>query len=73
MTGELVPFPPRQRDATTWEPWVDEPTVARHFSVSTRTIRRWRDAGMPSRVLIGGARRYRLSACEAWHDLQQSA
>jgi hypothetical protein len=55
-----------------WEPWVSEEVMARHFSVSDRTVRRWRQQGMPSR-LIGGARRYRISECEAWHERGETA
>lgn len=68
MSAQVIAFPARH--ATTgepWEPWVDEHAVARHFGVSPRTVRRWRGAGMPSR-LIGGSRRYRIGACEGWHD-----
>lgn len=73
MTGRLLHLLPRDRDGRTWEPWVDEPAIARHFGgVSTRTIRRWRAQGMPSR-LNGGRRQYRISECETWHDLRQSA
>jgi DNA-binding transcriptional MerR regulator len=50
-----------------WEPWLDERAVASHYGVSTRTIRRWRASGMPSRA-FGGVRRYRLSECEQWHQ-----
>ena len=59
-------------DGGMWEPWLDERAVAGHYGVSTRTIRRWRTAGMPSRV-FGGVRRYRLSECERWHRRQGAA
>jgi phage terminase Nu1 subunit (DNA packaging protein) len=73
VTGRLVVFPARERDGRAWEPWVDEPTIARHFgAVSTRTIRRWRKQGMPSRM-NGGRRQYRISECEAWHDARERA
>src|SRR4051812_43528057 len=49
------------------EAWVNERAVATYFSVSTRTVRRWRRAGMPSR-LFNGARRYRISEVERWHQ-----
>lgn len=68
--ARIIPFPQRQVDGETWEPWVDEPTIARHFDASDRTIRRWRAQGMPSR-LVGGLRRYRLSECEAWHEARE--
>jgi hypothetical protein len=55
-----------------WEPWLSERVLAGQFGVSTRTVRRWRVAGMPSRV-FGGVRRYRLSQCERWHTSRESA
>jgi len=55
-----------------WEPWLDERAVASHYGVSTRTVRRWRADGMPSRA-FGGVRRYRLSECERWHQQQGAA
>lgn len=64
--GIVVPFPERRIDGEIWEAWITEPGLARHFSVSTATIRRWRKAGMPSRV-FGGSRRYRITQAEAWH------
>lgn len=68
MNGaRVIAFPTRQLGETAWEAWADEPTIARHFAVSDRTIRRWRDAGMPSK-LRGGSRRYRISECERWLD-----
>lgn len=67
--GEVVRFPRRHVDGELWEPWVDEQALARHFSVSTRTVRRWRAMGMPSR-LIGGVRRYRIGEAERWHHEQ---
>ena len=66
----VVAFPERLVDGEVWEPWVDEDVVARHFRTSARTVRRWRARGMPSKK-VGGLRRYRLSACEAWHDRQE--
>jgi hypothetical protein len=63
--SELAPR--RSASGEIWEAWSDEEATARHFAVSPRTIRRWRAAGMPSRS-FQGARRYRLSECEAWHS-----
>lgn len=72
MTAEIVPFPDRfNRAGVRWEPWLDESAVARHFGVSGPTVRRWRQLGMPSRR-FEGARRYRLSECEAWHEERAS-
>jgi hypothetical protein len=71
--GHLLAFPARVDAAgRTWEPWVDERMIARHFNASDRTIRRWRSLGMPSR-LFEGLRRYRVSECEAWHAREGSA
>lgn len=68
MSGQIVQFPaPHGEDGRPWEAWVDETVVARHFSASTRTVRRWMAQGMPSQ-LIGGLRRYRLGDCETWHE-----
>jgi hypothetical protein len=61
-TGKIHPLPHRG-----WEPWLDDAAVARHYSVSSRTVRRWRAEGMPSR-LLGGSRRYKLTEIEAWHE-----
>jgi hypothetical protein len=68
--GTLLHLPARVT-AVAWEPWWDEGMIARHYGVSTRTIRRWRRIGMPSRV-FGGVRRYRLSDCEGWHEQRRS-
>jgi transposase len=68
--ARIIPFPAQRREGVTWEPWVDETKVAKHFGVSTRTVRRWLEAGCPTR-LVGRQRRYRLSELEAWHDAQQ--
>jgi hypothetical protein len=64
--AQVIPFPPRQRGRERWEPWVTDAVVARHYDVSTRTVRRWRKAGMPSRM-FRSCRRFRLSEVEAWH------
>jgi hypothetical protein len=65
--AQVLPFPTRRRGAQQWEPWLTEAIVAAHFNVSERTVRRWRGAGMPSR-LMGSSRRFRLSEVEAWHS-----
>ena len=70
--GRVVRFPERSAEGATWEPWVDERAVAKHFGVVDRTVRRWRAAGMPSKLFLG-VRRYRLSQCEAWHEQQEGA
>lgn len=70
--GQIVPFPDRfNNEGARWEPFVSEQSVARHFAVTTRTIRRWRELGMPS-MPIGGTRRYRLSECQQWHERRAS-
>jgi len=66
QSAQVIAFPSRQRGGQQWEPWVTESIVARHYHVSTRTVRRWREAGMPSKML-GSCRRFRLSEIEAWH------
>jgi hypothetical protein len=66
VMGQVVRFPQRDRDGRSWEAWVPEGAVAHHFAVSARTVRRWRNAGMPSER-FQGSRRYRLSECERWH------
>jgi hypothetical protein len=70
--AQILRFPERQREGVTWEPWLDEMQVASHFGCSTRTVRRWRERGCPSR-LVGGLRKYRLSEIDRWHDAQQEA
>lgn len=68
QAARIVQFPERRHDGEVWEPWVDEATIAHHFGVDARTIRRWRlKRNMPSK-LIGGSRRYKIGACERWHD-----
>jgi hypothetical protein len=62
--GDVVPFPRRYVGGEVWESWVDERALARHFSVSTRTVRRWRAAGMPS-MLVGSQRHYRATTRRA--------
>lgn len=72
MSAAVHRFPDRYNAAgELWEPWVGEGAVARHFGVSGATIRRWRQAGMPSRK-FEGVRRYRLGACERWHEERAS-
>jgi hypothetical protein len=53
--------------ALVWEPWLGEDAIARHYGVSTRTNRRSRRFGMPSRE-FGGVRRYRLLESAAVED-----
>jgi hypothetical protein len=68
----VLSFPGSTAGRDPREPWLSERLLAGQFGVSTRTVRRWRVAGMPSRV-FGGVRRYRLSECERWHASQESA
>jgi hypothetical protein len=71
--ARVIAFPARRDDSgVIWEAWVDERTIARHFTASGRTVRRWRALGMPSQ-LFAGLRRYRVSECEAWHARERSA
>lgn len=69
--ARIIAFPERRRDGELWEPWVDEQRVALHFDVSTRTVRRWREDGMPSQQ-FGRSRRFRLTQCERWHERAQA-
>jgi hypothetical protein len=69
--AEIVPSPVRHFADGTWEPWVAEEVIARHYGVSPRTIRRWRRRGLPSKK-FGGVRRYRLSDCVSWHEQWRS-
>lgn len=48
-----------------YEQWVPAAAVAAHLSCSVRTIRRYRNAGMPA-MKLNGQYRYQLSAVEAW-------
>jgi hypothetical protein len=52
------------------EPWLPDEALARYFSVTPRTVRRWAVAGMPSRR-FGGVRRFRISEAEQWHQKQE--
>lgn len=71
--ARILRFPERRVAGEVWEPWVDAHTIARHYGdVSTRTIRRWRLAGMPSRM-IGGQRMFRISETETWHAERDTA
>lgn len=68
--GQVVRMPARRDSAGgALEPLVKEERIAEHFDATTRTVRRWRLAGMPSHKSRNGARRYRVSECDAWwHD-----
>jgi integrase len=52
VSAAIIQFPERRdENGQLWEAWVDEVAVARHFSASTRSVRRWqaRDAFPPDR------------------------
>lgn len=66
QSASIFQFAPSDPAGEQVEPWLNEDAVGRHFGVSTRTVRRWRLQGMPSRML-GGCRRFRLSEVERWH------
>jgi|tagenome__1003787_1003787.scaffolds.fasta_scaffold13258677_1 hypothetical protein len=72
LGGVVLAMPARPENREPWEPWLDGRALARHYGVSTRTVRRWRAVGMPSRS-FGGVRRYRLSDCERWHEAREMA
>jgi hypothetical protein len=72
VVGIVVAMPTRLDGSGAFEPWLDERGLARHYAVSTRTVRRWRVSGMPSRV-FGRVRRYRVSDCDRWHTARGAA
>ncbi len=47
------------------EPFVTVDELAEHIGVTTRTLRRWRDQGMPH-YMRGATLRFRVSEVEAW-------
>lgn len=49
----------------TLEPFVTIDQLASHLSVSTKTLRRWRDEGMPH-YMRGSTLRFRVSEVEDW-------
>src|SRR3954467_3259598 len=55
VAGIVVAMPTRLDGPGTFEPWLDERGLARHYAVSTRTIRRWRGRDAVSRVRPGPA------------------
>jgi phage terminase Nu1 subunit (DNA packaging protein) len=64
--GELVAMPARRDVEAGSGPLVRAGVLADHFDVTERTIRRWRELGMPSHGGRGRTRRYRISECEVW-------
>lgn len=53
--------------ATSGVPRVTKAEVAAHFAVSTRTITRWMDRGLPfEKPYEYGAVRFVIVECEAW-------
>lgn len=49
------------------EPWITKAELARHLSLSTRTIERWVVHGLPhSEPFTGSHPRFRRSDCEVW-------
>lgn len=70
MSAAVHRFPDRfDENGVRWEPWLDAQKIASHFDVDPRTVRRWREDGMPASPFK--PRRYRVSECEAW--LQERA
>ena len=59
----------RRREQST-EPWVKKEDVAEHFSVSTRTVYRWVEAGCPIKRLRGGTLRFQIGPLSDWLDGQ---
>lgn len=57
----------RERRGPRTEPMLTKGEIASHFKVSTRTITRWMDKGLPfDKPFEGGSVRYSLRACDAW-------
>lgn len=65
--GELVQLASVQGARRGREQPCTKAQVAAHFRVSTRTISRWMDRGMPfDKPFEGGSVRFRLSECDQW-------
>jgi excisionase family DNA binding protein len=54
------------------EPFVTADELAAHLNVTPRTLRRWRDDGMPH-YLRGSTLRFRVSEVEEWMRAAQPA
>ena len=59
----------RRREQSS-EPWVKKEDVAKYFSVSTRTVYRWVEAGCPIKRLRGGTLRFQIGPLSDWLDRQ---
>lgn len=72
----LAAFRQRRRaPAAADEPWVSKRKVAEHFGVSTRTIERWMDRGLPHDRPYGdrGHVRFKLGLCDDWAQRRRAA
>lgn len=57
----------RERRGPRTESLLTKTEIAAHFSVSTRTITRWMDRGLPfEKPFESGSVRFSLHACDAW-------
>lgn len=72
MSATVAHIADHPRFAGATEPWVTKTALARHLSVSPRTIERWQREGMPVKRLWSRRKddrkpvRYRISEVEAW-------
>lgn len=64
--GQLVDLADHRARRGAPEPWCRKADVARHFSVSGRTIERWQAAGMPYRKVSRALVLFRISEAERW-------
>jgi hypothetical protein len=51
--------------ATTRHRFLSKPALAAHYGVSERTIRTWRERGLPG-IRVGREVMYSLDACDRW-------
>jgi phage terminase Nu1 subunit (DNA packaging protein) len=64
--GQLVDLAGHRARRGAPEPWCRKADVARHFSVSVRTVERWQQAGMPYRKVSRSLALFRISEAEQW-------
>jgi len=62
MSAEVVPFPAHR---IVNESYRTKRQIAEHYGLSTRTVDRKVEEGMPFEY-IGGRRRFKLSEVDAW-------
>lgn len=54
-----------------WEPWLTKQQVAEAIQVSTRTIERWMNQGLPH-CHFGSRPRFKINQIEAWWAARQN-